>query len=425
MDSLNMTVHSPCSVNGTGNGSDDGECYEHYEYDYEAALDTYYWTELAPALAVYAITYVVGVVGNVLIIFTICRYRRLKSTTNVFLASLSSADLVLILICIPVKIARLLSYAWWMGEAMCKIIYYLQAVSAVCSVLTLTTMSLERCYAIINPMKSMYVCTISKAKKAILIIWVSSFLLASPVIVVQVNMEVGNEIRRAYWCVRDFDNGTLWQGYETYMLVLVLVLPTIIMGTAYSTICLAILSAVVARRNIHANGQMGNEKKSSDGGKQSHRPSHEDKTIRQVVPMLLVVVFLFIICWGPILIVNMLKAYGAVPPYDMTLKHWITVFDLMSYFNSCVNPIVYGFMSRHFRKGFKRALCFSDHNRELTLSRSQTQTIKMSTRQSPGPNKEPATVNGNSAALGRKRIEYGRGFHQTESMRTETSFCHV
>ena len=78
-----------------------------YDYDYEAALDTFFWSQLAPPLAVYAATYVVGVAGNGLIIFTICRFRRLKTTTNVFLASLASADLLLILLCIPVKVSRL------------------------------------------------------------------------------------------------------------------------------------------------------------------------------------------------------------------------------------------------------------------------------------------------------------------------------
>lgn len=86
--------------NGTAFNSSD------YEYDYDDSLGTFYWEELAPPLVVYALTYIVGVVGNALIIFTICRYRHLKTTTNVFLASLATADLLLILICIPVKVSR-------------------------------------------------------------------------------------------------------------------------------------------------------------------------------------------------------------------------------------------------------------------------------------------------------------------------------
>ncbi|KAK8394880.1 hypothetical protein O3P69_005984 [Scylla paramamosain] len=92
-------------LGGGGGATNESE----YDYDYEAALDTFFWSQLAPPLAVYAATYVVGVAGNGLIIFTICRFRRLKTTTNVFLASLASADLLLILLCIPVKVSRLTS----------------------------------------------------------------------------------------------------------------------------------------------------------------------------------------------------------------------------------------------------------------------------------------------------------------------------
>lgn len=96
--------------NLTGNGTKTGEStygvvdYDNYDYDMNESLSTYDWYELVPTLAVYTLTLVVGVVGNSLIIFTICRYRRMKSTTNVFLASLASADLLLITICIPVKV---------------------------------------------------------------------------------------------------------------------------------------------------------------------------------------------------------------------------------------------------------------------------------------------------------------------------------
>ena len=39
-------------------------------------------------------------------------------------------------------------------------------------------------------------------------------------------------------------------------------------------------------------------------------------------------------------------------------------FFLLSYFNSCVNPIVYAFMSRNFREGFKMSIkiCLNGKN---------------------------------------------------------------
>ncbi|CAH1398603.1 unnamed protein product [Nezara viridula] len=81
--------------------------YDYYTYDIDESINTFFWDELMPTLIVYSITLLIGIAGNSLIIFTITVYRRMKSTTNMFLASLASADLLLILICIPVKVGHI------------------------------------------------------------------------------------------------------------------------------------------------------------------------------------------------------------------------------------------------------------------------------------------------------------------------------
>ncbi|KAF6202751.1 hypothetical protein GE061_003153 [Apolygus lucorum] len=74
-----------------------------YEYDYLDSVNNFNWNELIPTTIVYAITLILGISGNLLIIITISKYRRMKSITNTFLASLASADLLLVLVCTPVK----------------------------------------------------------------------------------------------------------------------------------------------------------------------------------------------------------------------------------------------------------------------------------------------------------------------------------
>ena len=91
------------SHNGTAIASPEG--YD-YEYDVDVSFGIYDWSELIPALIVYSTVLMLGISGNALIIFTITRYRRLKTTTNIFLASLASADLLLVLICVPVNVSR-------------------------------------------------------------------------------------------------------------------------------------------------------------------------------------------------------------------------------------------------------------------------------------------------------------------------------
>ena len=89
-----------------------------YDYDYDSSDSSHaiYWGELAPVLIVYSLTYIIGVTGNVLIIYTVLRFKRLKSPTNIFLISLSSADLILVLLCIPVKVRCLHPYCSDLGR---------------------------------------------------------------------------------------------------------------------------------------------------------------------------------------------------------------------------------------------------------------------------------------------------------------------
>ncbi|XP_045120212.1 QRFP-like peptide receptor [Portunus trituberculatus] len=417
----------PLGGGGVGGGSATNE--SEYDYDYETALDTFFWSQLAPPLAVYAATYVVGVAGNGLIIFTICRFRRLKTTTNVFLASLASADLLLILLCIPVKIARLFSYSWTMGYVLCKLIYYMQALSALCSVLTLTVLSLERCYAIVYPMRAMYVCSLTKARRATVIIWAASLLLAAPTLRVQVHMEVGQRVR-AFWCVRDWDSPRLWRGYETYMMAVVLVVPASVMAAAYTAIAGAIVTMVARRRTITSKGQMlstagGGAVEGGRGEQDAPLPHHlQDNTVKQVVPMLIVVVVLFIVCWAPILVLNILQSFKLVPNIDVRTMHLRTVLDLLSYCNSCMNPLVYGFMSKNFRKGFKRTLCsLAGRGDENHPSLSLSHTLRHV------PSSRPALCNGaaGNRAPHRARIEYGRkGINTTqENVREDGESCHM
>ncbi|XP_039284727.1 QRFP-like peptide receptor [Nilaparvata lugens] len=387
------SAHDNSSEFHLKNMSYDGDYLEEYDYDLNDTCRVP-WEELTPAVAVYSLTFVLGIVGNSLIVFTIFRYRRMKSTTNVFLASLASADLLLIIICIPLKIAKLFSYTWTMGVFLCKMVHYMQNVSAICSVLTLTAMSIERYYAIVHPMKAKYICTISQARKIIIGTWLASLLLGAPIMFIQDHIEVGAKIK-GYWCVRDYVNNREWvTAYELYMLILILIIPTSIMGITYSSICWEIWR-VMKQRKTMTSGKATlttetfplSSKRSTCSIKTTAKScirttDEENGTVRQVIKMLVMIVIVFVICWGPLLVDNVLTAFGVLPDQKSgTLKHMYTGFTLMAYFNSCVNPIVYGFMSKNFRESFQKALCRccrGPPKRTLSMSQTRTTSIRQS-----------------------------------------------
>ncbi len=101
MDYQDMYVNFNTSSANGSNVSD----YYYYMYDYDASINNIPMEEFIPVALVYGLTLAIGVVGNFLVIFSIARYRRMQNVTNIFLTSLSSADLLLILICVPIKVS--------------------------------------------------------------------------------------------------------------------------------------------------------------------------------------------------------------------------------------------------------------------------------------------------------------------------------
>ncbi|XP_024085853.1 trissin receptor-like [Cimex lectularius] len=292
-------------------------------------------------------------------------------------------------------LAKLFSYSWTLGIFLCKMVHYMQNVSAICSVFTLTAMSVERYYAIVHPMKAKYVCTIRQARKIIVSTWLSSFLLAVPILFIQVEMKVGDRVK-AQWCVRNWYWTTAWRTHELYMLLIVLVIPATVMVITYTAICREICRVV--RRRYHMTSAKGNltcesfplantnrstklkfkSKFKCDDAATVRQMSHY-KSERQVIKMLVAIVIVFIVCWAPLLIDNVLTSWEVLPRLRHgALKQMATYFHLLAYFNSCVNPVVYGFMSKNFRESFSKALCCQGRvpRRQLSLSHTRTTSLR-------------------------------------------------
>lgn len=78
----------------------------------------------------------------------------------------------------------------------------------------------------------------------------------------------------------------------------------------------------------------------------------------KVSKMVVVIVLLFAICWGPIQIFVLFQSFypNYRPNYaTYKIKTWA---NCMSYANSSVNPIVYGFMGATFQKSFRKTFPF-------------------------------------------------------------------
>lgn len=71
---------------------------------------------------------------------------------------------------------------------------------------------------------------------------------------------------------------------------------------------------------------------------------------KRVIRMLIVIVAMFFICWMPLYSVNTWKAFDLPSAHSALSGAPISFIHLLSYTSACVNPIIYCFMNKRFRK---------------------------------------------------------------------------
>lgn len=91
----------------------------------------------------------------------------------------------------------------------------------------------------------------------------------------------------------------------------------------------------------------------------------------QVMKMLITVVVLFLLCWGPIMTNNLLVSFKIIDNLNMGhLKQLRQAMFVMSYFNSCINPVLYAFMSKNFRNAFKQTFLMICRSKPMGRTRN-------------------------------------------------------
>ncbi|KAL1124515.1 hypothetical protein AAG570_001141 [Ranatra chinensis] len=128
------------------------------------------------------IIFVVGVLGNAMVVVVVTRVRALHSPTNCYLLSLAVADTVVLVASVPNEILSyyLVGNQWVWGELGCNLIIFCQNLGINASSLSLVAFTVERYIAICHPMKAHKMCTIGRAKRITLMVWLFAVLYCSP-----------------------------------------------------------------------------------------------------------------------------------------------------------------------------------------------------------------------------------------------------
>lgn len=119
--------------------------FKHYMEDLEAVQSS--WTEdraFWPTTITYGLAFLVGIIGNSLVVFALLANRKARNVTSSFLVSLAISDVIFLLLCVPYETVSKYAGFWSGGLALCKISSFAEMLSAAVSILNLTAVSMER-----------------------------------------------------------------------------------------------------------------------------------------------------------------------------------------------------------------------------------------------------------------------------------------
>lgn len=329
-------------------------------------------------LCLYISVFIIGILGNIMVITVVIKSTAMHTTTNCYLVSLASADIFVLIASITPNLVELVTYQhnWIFGPVGCSIFVFLQYLGINSSSLSITAFTVERYIAIGHPMRAQTICTISRAKKIIFFIWFFSVIYCSPWLILTkvTKKNFLNDIIIEY-CTFKLARST-YKYYYMADLLLFYIHPLILTIVLYSLIARILYRSLSSNFGGKVNGTSSKNSKSSVN---SNRV--------QVVKMLAVVVALFAILWIPYRFMVVYNSYAKKKFESL----WYLLFAReMVFINSAINPILYNAMSVKFRREFKKATgCADSHphpNYTNYMSHSaETEHIKLKLVQKNSP----------------------------------------
>ncbi|XP_040916876.1 growth hormone secretagogue receptor a [Toxotes jaculatrix] len=322
----------------------------------------YYSIPLLTAITIACtVLFLVGVVGNVMTILVVSKYRDMRTTTNLYLCSMAVSDL-LIFLCMPLDLYRMWRYRpWRFGDVLCKLFQFVSESCTYSTILSITALSVERYLAICFPLRAKAVVTKRRVRGLILLLWTVSLLSAGPVFVM-----VG--VERDSMGPPNFssgmnETGSLLEGGDTreckmthYAVESGLMGAMVWLSSVFffmPVFCLTVLYSLIGRRlwQRHRETNIGS------------RVAHRDKSNRQTIKMLVVVVLAFVLCWLPFHVGRYLqfRSLDAPSPLLSVLSEYCSfVSVVLFYLSAAINPILYNTMSWKYRGAAARLFGLSD-----------------------------------------------------------------
>nr|XP_060638831.1 C-X-C chemokine receptor type 6 [Anolis sagrei ordinatus] len=271
-------------------------------------------------VCMYSVTCIVGISGNSLVLIVLIFYEKVKVLSDIFLVSLAIADLCFL--CTLPFWAYMAADEWIFHTLPCKLIRGLYTMNLYGSMLTLTCITIDRYFAIVQATKA----HVSQAKRRIwgtaacILVWVISLAFAMPQFIFSIEASYGKKVCHSSYPSEDAHKFT-----EIIQMVLGFLLPIVVMVVFYSIIANTLFKA---------------------------RGFHKHKSLQ----IIFAIVVTFILTQTPYNILKITRVVDQRVAMDFSFDYGLVITEAIAYFHGCLNPILYFFIGVKFRKNLAKIL---------------------------------------------------------------------
>lgn len=244
----------------------------------------------------YTTIFILGLFGNLLVVFVVLRSKSMQTVTNLFIANLALSDILLCVLAVPFTPLYTFLGQWVFGEIICHLVPYAQGTSVYISTLTLTSIAIDRFFVIIYPFHPRM--KLSTCLGMIVGIWLISFVATIPY-GIYMDHKIHPENNK-YYCEEVWPDERFRKVFGTSTAIVQFWIPFIVIAICY--ICVSI--------------RLNDRARSKPGSKTSKKEEADRERKKRTNRMLIAMVAIFGISWSPINIINIAN------DFYICIGHW-------------------------------------------------------------------------------------------------------
>ncbi|KAM6221101.1 LOW QUALITY PROTEIN: neurotensin receptor type 2 [Rhynchocyon petersi] len=354
--------------------------------DARLGVDTSFWVKVLFTV-LYSLIFALGTAGNALSVHVVLKARAgPPGRLRYHVLSLALSALLLLLVSVPMELYNFIwfHYPWIFGDLGCRGYYFVRELCAYATVLSVASLSAERCLAVCQPLRARRLLTPRRTRSLLLTVWVASLGFALPMAVImgqkhELETARGEPEPASRVCTVLVSRTTLQVFIQVNVLVsfvLPLALTAFLNGVTVShlmSLCSQVPSTSAPDNSTPSHLELLSEEglsgcsiwrkmlslKSQVNTMRYKEPSRIHG-LQHSIQILRAIVAVYVICWLPYHARRLMYCYIADEGWTETLydfyHYFYMVTNTLFYVSSAVTPVLYNAVSSSFRKLFLEAL---------------------------------------------------------------------